>query len=282
MRSKTLFIAGIGAALITLAGCGGNAVNGSASAQGGGTPAAPQGSSQQIKTVADLGNIVQHNTGSKNAAHITMALNVTGMGAINASGDVKFGGGQSAEHMTMTLPNMGDMEIVVIGSTSYFKTPSSMAGMPGMSEGSKPWSKFDLNSMGASSFGSTANLANQADPTQLISMITQAGTITNVTHDTVDGAATTHYSITVDVQKMIATMGGNNAAQKQAFSQWGLRSMPFDIWVNSDNLPVRITTDLAMGGMAGGGTSSQVNVTVNYTNWGESVTIQAPPADQVN
>jgi len=279
---KTLLVAGIGAALITLAGCGGNAVSGSASAQGAGG-AAPQGSSssgQQIKTVADLGAIVQHNTGTKNAAHITMAMNVSGMGAINATGDVKFGGGQTAEHMTMTLPGMGDMEMVMIGTTSYIKTPSSMAGMPGVSS-SKPWTKFDMNSMGASSFGSTANLANQADPTQLISTITQAGTITNVTHDTVGGASTTHYAITVDVQKMIANLGGSNsAAQKQAMSQWGVNTMPFDIWVNSDNLPVKITTDLAMGGMTGSA-SSQVNVTVNYTNWGESVTIAAPPADQV-
>jgi hypothetical protein len=281
---KTLLVAGIGAALITLAGCGGTAVSGSASAPGAGG-AAPQGSSssgQQIKTVADLGAIVQHNTGTKNAAHITMAMNVSGMGAVNATGDVKFGGGQIAEHMTMTLPGMGDMEMVMIGTTSYIKIPSSMAGMPGVNTG-KPWTKFDMNSMGAgtNSFGSTANLANQADPTQLISTITQAGTITNVTHDTVDGASTTHYAITVDVQKMIANLGGSNsAAQKQAMSQWGIKTMPFDIWVNSDNLPVKITTDIAMGGMTGSA-SSQANVTVNYTNWGESVTIAAPPADQV-
>ncbi|HEX9339033.1 MAG TPA: hypothetical protein VF892_24240, partial [Pseudonocardiaceae bacterium] len=132
------------------------------------------------------------------------------------------------------------------------------------------------------SLGSTAGLADQTDPTQLINKIAQAGTITNVTHDSVDGVATTHYSITVDVQKMIATMGGsNNAAEKQAMSQLGLKSMPFDIWVNSDNLPVKITTDLAVGSMAGAGAPSQVDVTVNYSHWGESVAIQAPPADQV-
>ena len=274
---KTLLVAGIGVALITLAGCGGNAVNGAASAQGAG--GAPQGSPGQIKTVADLGAIVQHNTGAKNAAHMTMTMNVSGMGAINASGDVKFGGGQTAEHMTMTMPSIGDMEMIMIGTTSYVKVPSSMAGMPGMTS-SKPWTKFDMNSMGAgtNSLGSTANLANQADPTQLISTITQAGTITNVTHDSVG----THYTITVDMQKMIANLSGNNAAaQKQAMSQWGIKSMPFDIWVNSDNLPVKITTDLAMGGMTGSA-SSQVGVTVTYTNWGESVTIAAPPADQVS
>jgi hypothetical protein len=286
MRSKTLLVAGIGAALITLAGCGGGTVTGSATPQGGGgsggSQQQQQGSGQKITTVGDLGALVQHNTSTKNTAHMTMSMDIGGMGAITASGDMKFAGTQTAEQMTMTLPGMGDMQMIMTGTTIYMKIPASLAGM-GSSDSTKPWMKLDLSGNDAlsKSLGSTANLADQTDPTQLISKIAQAGTITGVTHDTVDGAATTHYAITVDVQKMIATMGGAaDDAQKQAMSQLGLKSMPFNIWVNSDNLPVKITTDLAFANPASGA-PSQVNMTVLYTKWGESVNIQPPPADQV-
>ncbi len=277
MRSRTLLVAGIGAALITLAGCGGTTISGSASPQGGGgAPGAPK-----IASVADLGALVQHNASGKNAAHIQLAMTIPGAGAITAAGDMKFAGAQSAEQMTMTLPGMGDLQTVMVDKVVYLKIPSSLAGIAGGSS-TKPWTKIDLTGSGAlaKSLGSTANLADQADPTQLINQIAQSGTITSVRSEALNGVATKHYAITVDVQKMIATMGTGSAAEQQSLSALGVKSMPFDIWVNSDNLPVKITTKLAMSGLTGGG-ASEVDMTVTYSNWGESVNIQAPSADQV-
>ncbi|HEX4724454.1 MAG TPA: hypothetical protein VH333_18185 [Pseudonocardiaceae bacterium] len=288
MRSKTLLVAGLGAALIALAGCGGGTVTGSATPQGGAGAqqqgGAQPGGGQKITTVGDLGALVQHNASNKNSAHMTMSMDIGGMGAINASGDIRFDGTQSAEQMTMTLPGMGDMQMIVIGTTTYMKIPSGLAGVAGGSGDGKPWMKLDVGGDDAlsKSLGSTAGLADQTDPTQLINNIAKAGTITHVTQDEVDGAPATHYTITVDVQKMLATMGGSaDDAQKQAMSALGLKTMPFDIWVNGDNLPVKITTDLAFANPASSGAPSQVNMTVNYTKWGESVNIAPPPADQV-
>ena len=285
MRSRMLLVAGVGATLLTLAACG-STVTGSPTPVAGGSGGG--GTTQKITTVSDLGALVQHNATSKNSAHVTMAMNVGGMGAINATGDIKFDGTQSAEQMAMTLPGMGDMQIVVIGTTTYMKLPSDLAGLAGGTGMTKPWMKIDLSGNDAlsKSLGSTAGLADQTDPTQLIKKIAQAGTITKVTQDTVDGAPATHYSITVDVQKMLTTMTGNaDDTEKQALTQLGLKTMPFDIWVNSDNLPVNITTAMAFSGSAmsaaGGGAPTQVDVTVNYTKWGEPINIQAPPADQV-
>ena len=85
MRSRTLLVAGVSAALLALAGCG-STVAGTPTAAGGGNTGG--GTSQKITTVSDLGAIVQHNASSKNSAHVTMAMNVGGMGAINATGDM--------------------------------------------------------------------------------------------------------------------------------------------------------------------------------------------------
>ena len=280
MPGKTLLVAGIGAALITLAGCGGTSINGSAVPQGAGGAAA---AAPKIGSVADLGALVQHNASGKNSAHIQLSMTIPGAGDITAAGDMRFAGAQTAEQMTMTLPGMGDMQMVMVDKVIYMKLPSNLAGIAGGSS-TKPWTKIDLSGSSAlsKSLGSTANLADQADPTQLINQIAQAGTITGVQSETLDGVATKHYTITVDVQKMIATMGADGSAtQQQALSALGVKSMPFDIWVNSDNLPVKITTKLAVSGLTGGG-ASEVDMTVTYTKWGESVNIQPPPADQVD
>jgi hypothetical protein len=285
MRSKTLLVAGVGAAVLALAGCSPTSINGSAAPQGasaasgngGGQSATDTG---KISSLADLGAVVKHNATAKNSVHIQMAMSIPGAGAINASGDMKFAGAQSAERLTMSMPSIGDMGLVVVDGTFYMKLPSGLAGMMGGSD-DKPWTKVDLNGDDptAKSLGSTADLADQSDPSEMIDKIKSAGTITKVTQEQLNGEQTTHYAITVDVAKMADTMTGDDA-EKQAMSQLGVKSMPFDIWVNSDNLPVRIITKIAYADPLGGG-SQQVAMTVNYTNWGQPVTITAPPADQV-
>jgi hypothetical protein len=285
MRSRTLLVAGIGAALIAVAGCG-QGIAGSPSAQGGGGAPTAQGGVPAIASVADLGALVQHNASGKNSAHVQMAMTIPGAGDINADGDIRFNGKQSAVRMTMTIPGLGSMQMVVVGTAIYMKLPAGLSGTGLGTTGTtgssgKPWTKIDLSGSDAlsKSLGSTAGLADQTDPTQLINKIAAAGTITNVTHENLDGVATTHYSITVDVAKMVATLA-NGDLQKQALSGLGVKTMPFDIWVNSDNLPVKITTKLAFANPASGG-SAEVDMTATYTKWGQPVDIQPPPANQV-
>jgi hypothetical protein len=280
MLRKTLLVAGAGAALIALCACGPDNMAGSASAQGSGSGGAAAsstqgGDSQKISTVADLGALVQHNASTKNSVHVQMDMTIPGAGAISAQGDMKFAGTQSAEQMTMTVPGAGAMQMVVVDGNFYMKLPA------GLSTSAKPWVKIDLSGNDAlsKSLGSTANLADQTDPTQLIDKIKSAGTITNTTHEQVNGEDTTHYSINVDVKKMADSMASTDT-QKQALEQLGATTMPFDIWVNSDNLPVKIVTKIAFPDPTSG-KSEQVSMTALYTNWGQPVTVAAPPADQI-
>jgi hypothetical protein len=284
MLRKTLLVAGAGAALIALSACGPDNIAGSATSQGSGGAAAassgpsssaPSGDSQKISTVADLGALVQHNASAKNSVHVQMDMSIPGAGAISAQGDMKFAGTQSAEQMTMTVPGAGAMQMVIVGGNFYMKLPAAL------SSSDKPWVKVDTSGNDAlsQSLGSTASLADQTDPTQLIDKIKSAGTITNTTHEQLNGEATTHYSINVDVKKMAANMASTDT-EKQALSQLGATTMPFDIWVNSDNLPVKIVTKIAFPDPTSG-KSEQVSMTALYTNWGQPVTVTAPPADQV-
>jgi hypothetical protein len=277
MRRKSLVIVGAGAALLALTACG-PSVAGSAAPAGGASGAASQGQAQggsdtKVSTVAELGSLVQHNASAKNAVHIDMNMTMNSTD-VTASGDMKFAGSQSAMQLNMTIPGAGSMEMVLVDGVEYMKLPA------GMAPGGKPWVKLDLSSGNPASaaLGSSAAMTQQADPSTLIDKIKSAGTIKSVTQEQLNGQDTTHYSITVDPKKMAADMGATDT-EKQALGQLNVGSMPFDVWVDSNNLPVKITSKTATS-VAGAG-AIEATVTVNYTKWGEQVNVQAPPADQV-
>lgn len=278
MRRKSLLIVGAGAALLALTACG-PSVAGSAAPVAGGNDAASQGQAAQggsntkVSTVAELGSLVQHNASAKNAVHIDMHMTSNGTD-VAANGDLKFAGAQSAMHLTMAIPGAGGMEMIMVGGAEYMKLPA------GMSPSGKPWVKLDLSGTNpaAAAFGSSAAMSGQADPSTLIDKIKSAGTITSVTQEQLNGQDTTHYAITVDPKKMAADMGAS-ATEKQALDQLTVGSLPFDVWVSSDNLPVKITSKTATS-VPGVG-AVEATVTVNYSKWGEPVNVQAPPADQV-
>ncbi|HEX3589583.1 MAG TPA: hypothetical protein VHV74_08115 [Pseudonocardiaceae bacterium] len=278
VRGRGLLVAGVGVAAIALAGCSPTSISGSAAPQGA-TGHSGQGQQQETTaaSVSELGAQVQHTTTVHNTVHMDMTMTVPEAGSISATGDMKFGS-SVAEQMTMNLPSVGSMRMVLVDGTIYLKLPSSLTQELGSD---KPWAKISLNGDDplSQSLGSTTDLAGQADPSQLLKQIASAGTITKVSHETLNGQPVTHYAITVDVAKMAQTMTGN-AQEKQALSQLGISTMPFDIWVDSNNLPMKIVTKVAYDNPVSGG-SEAVSIQVNYSNWGQPVTISAPPSSEV-
>lgn len=83
-----------------------------------------------------------------------------------------------------------------------------------------------------------------------------------MTHETLDRIATTHYAITVDAAKLASS----NPAERQALNHLGMTSLPFAIWVNSDNLPVRMITVEPVSAPTVT-TGRQFSITVDYSHW---------------
>ena len=274
MRSRTLVAAGV--ALMAVAGCS-TSIAGQADPQG----AAGQGGGAQIASVADLGNVVQHNATAKNSVHFESSINVPNQGALTATGDMKFGNGQASGQMTMNLPGLGQFQIVIVGTSIYMKLPASLLQQLNQigQAPNKPWVEVPLNGTTSSTLGSAANLANEMDPTHMIEEIKSAGTITQVSQEQVNDVQSTHYSINVNVAKLAQTMT-DNPTEEQALSKVNVPTVPFDLWVDSANLPVRLVTTMFETGSATT-QPEQVTTTTNYSRWGEQVTITAPPADQV-
>jgi hypothetical protein len=295
---RTLLAAGLGVAgiAIALVGCssevtgavaappvsGARSVPPQHSSSDVSSPAAPRSSGARhatpTRTVTDLGATVRHNTQLTNSVHLNLTMQVPGVGIVTATGDAQFTGTLVAEQLTMTVPNVGNMHVVLVAGTIYLDVPPGTAGTkasPG-----KPWINVTAIKPGTSgqlqSLAQTSILATQADPAHLLQHIASAGTITTATHEQLDGVGTIHYAIKVDTAKL----GRANPAQRQALTNLGVTSLPFAIWLNSANLPVRMVTVVPISAPAVTA-GRQFSITVDYTHWGVPVVITAPPANEV-
>lgn len=273
MRRTGLLIGGTAVAVLALAACGPSSIAGSATGNSGTGPAASGGNGVGgVISVAQLGDLVSANTNKKETAHFS--LQVSGTVGISSSGTVKFGSPLAMDETT-NVPQMGNMEIRVLDNTAYLKLPASIAQMEGAT---KPWVKLDPNGsdpLSKAMAGSLQTAQQDVDPSAMLNKIKSAGTITATSQDTVNGQPATHYTITVDPKKLTTNVAGLGTDANMLPS-----SMTMDYWVNSDNLPVKFTTAASVPSPTGGA-PIQVNVTGNFTDWGQPVNITAPPADQV-
>lgn len=275
MRAKSLMV---GAAMVAgvgvLAGCT-SSVAGSPTVAGSGGGGSSQGGAgsqlgSQVKTVSDLSNLVGSSVEQATTVQVTMK---SGVGT--TTGSIKFGD-PVAEKMTLDTPN-GTEQVLLVDNVFYMQIP----GMQDLTN--KPWIKIDTSD--------SSNPANQifaalvssikenADPSQMIKNLEAGGTLTGTDTAQLNGQSTTHYKITVDIDKMIANQTDPTMKQLLGMAeQQGLKNYPVEVWLDSHGLPVQTTIDMpALSGAPGSGGVS----TITYTDWGAPVTIAAPPADQV-
>lgn len=269
MWSRAAVVAGI--AVVAVTGCS-TSITGQAAgtAQGGGA---------QVASVADLGSVVQHSADARNAVHFEGLVDVPDQGALTATGDMTFGGAHASGRMTMNLPGLGEFRIVVVDTAVYMAPPADLLGQLGLSPAT-PWLSVPLAGTSNAELGSTVNLAAEMDPTHMIDEIAAAGTITQTSQEEINGVPTTHYAIKVDVATLARTMT-DNPTEQQTLTRVTVPTIPFDLWVDSANLPVRLVTTEFLAGTATAA-PQQVSMTTNYSRWGEQVSITPPPAGQVH
>jgi hypothetical protein len=255
---------------VTLGACGDKG-NGSdatgADGNGGGTVVAAN--------MADLAKSIDDKTADKSSAHMKLTADAAGE-KITGEGDVEFGAQDSSMSMDMTTSE-GNMSMVLLDAVLYIKLPQEL-------EPGKAWIKIDSNSNSelAKALGSmTDQMSKNADPRATIKEFEKSGQITDTKEEELDGKKTTHYSITVDVQKMAD--GQTDETSKTAMNEAikaGLKDFPVDVWMDEEQLPVRIALDMPTPNPATGQTTT-VKMQIDYSNWGEPVEVTAPPAEQV-
>jgi hypothetical protein len=269
IKKISLLAAASAVAVVTVGAC---SSNGQASPTNTGASASQGG--QSVNSVAQLADLVSK-TSTNSSAHIQFSGGADGE-TVSGTGEMKIAGADSAVNLDMTTP-VGEMDMVLAGQALYIKLPPSIA------KTAKPWVKIDANGTDPVSkmLGSMfSQEQQQMDPGGMLDKIKEFATIRQSNPDTVDGQPATHYALTVDTQKMLNS-SAVTPQMRQALQSSGAKlpaTIPYDIWVNSQNLPVKFTMTEPVQTQQG---SQTISVTMTFTDWGQPVTITAPPADQV-
>jgi hypothetical protein len=144
----------------------------------------------------------------------------------------------------------------------------------------KAWMRIDLEKAGKGlglDFNQLMGGAAQ-NPTSSLDLLRSSADFSEVGKETIDGVETTHYHGVVDLQKLGKTSGLSSSAI-QRLTQMGAPSQyPMDVWVDDAGLIRRFTSryDQAFSGKV-----VTLEMTMDMSDYGTTVDVTAPPADEV-
>lgn len=139
----------------------------------------------------------------------------------------------------------------------------------------KQWIELDLSKLGKSSGLNLSKLMSgaQFQPGDVLAMLKAEGAkVHKVGPATIQGTATTHYRVTVDVAKALEQKGLTSPAFAAAAAK--VKSVSENVWIGKDGLLRRVQ-------LAYGLAKTHVAMTMNLSDYGAHVTIAAPPSDNV-
>jgi hypothetical protein len=272
MRKAALAAGGM-ALVLALSGCGGES-------DGNASPQAPLFSSAQ-----ELVRVASSKTEQVQTAKFTYEMSVLGQ-QMTGSGEGRFAGADTAMSMQMDMMGMA-MEMRMLDNVFYMKMPEQLAQSMGGQSPNKPWMKMSAGDNPA--MAQAFEQAEQSDPRKTLELIEQAGAITKSERTQLGGQDVTHYWAELDFAKMADQAPGGVPAEMADQLKGVDTRIPVELWLNSDQLPVKMTMDMsavmqAVAQQAGGAPAGQDmggKISMEYTDWGAPVNVQAPPADQV-
>ncbi|WP_253885500.1 hypothetical protein [Actinokineospora diospyrosa] len=265
MGKSRLLVAVTAVATLSLTACD----SASPQATGGTVAAAPGQGKSAFDTLRGLTDAVKAKSTTAKSAHFTFIGSAAGQ-EFKGEGDYTFGTTPGMQ-MTIDTPE-GAVSMRLVDPIVYIKTPQEL-------EPGKPWLKLDLNDKDnplAATLGKSLESARQTDPTKTLEQLADVSEITGVKDEEVNGQKTTRYSLTVDVAKLKGKAAGMGMDPDSIaeIEKAGVKSVPADVWVNADSLPVRYVMEFPVK-------SEKVKIQADYSDWGKAVDITAPPADQV-
>src|SRR4051812_48253494 len=204
------------------------------------------------------------------------------LGSFEGDGAYDTGAGLSAMTTDMGSQLVGKMEIVQHGDVVYLRMGALDQVMPSLAG---KWLKMDgskANALGGSSTNPLAGANGVGDPSAILDYLKGAGAdITTVGHEDVGGVDTTHVHATVSVQQALDASGADRAkvaqslekvlGQGQAFASM---TLPIDVYIDGDGYVRRTAVEIDLPEPA----SVKMLMTVDYSDFGEPVTISEPAA----
>jgi hypothetical protein len=217
----------------------------------------------------------------------TMSLDAVGE-RLSFSGEANVDTRNQRASLTMDLGMLGgSMDMIMVGDVIYMRSPM-------FPDVDTEWVSFDPSKMDpatAARFGGMGT--GSMDPSAYAALFAGAVHVAERGTEEIGGVTTTHYAGTIDLEKAIAgfakVMGEDAdpaavAQLEQAFGQLeqlGLGRMPFEAWVDEAGRLRRQRFTMDFGSLLPGADAASMEMTIDFSAFGEPVGIEAPPASAV-
>jgi hypothetical protein len=206
-------------------------------------------------------------------------LGMHGAGAIDGtSSQLSFRLGSMAGQLA---PQLGHAKITEIALEQdgdyviYLKLDFLSSQLPG----GKQWVKLDLTKLGKSAGLDLGQLmsGSQLQPSDLLGMLEAEGAkVQKLGAATIDGAATTHYRVRIDLAKALQEKGLTSPMFKEIARR--TKTAADDVWIGKDGLVRRVRLAYSLGTPSG---TAHAAMTMKLYDYGAHVSIAAPPSSAV-
>ncbi|MET9416379.1 hypothetical protein ABZY03_19765 [Streptomyces klenkii] len=173
---------------------------------------------------------------------------------------------------------------ITIGAVTYTDVgPEGAAKNDG-----KRWLKVDLAAMAKESGGDSKAVeqlmgggqGRSQDPAEQMALLKESPDVKLVGEETVDGKKARHYKGTLstdEAMKSNKSLDGLGEKERQqlldTIKEAGITKYDMDVWVGSDDLPVKLVMNMDT-------TKGRMEITQSLSDYGAKADVQAPPADQ--
>lgn len=263
MRKIIALASGLSVAVLVLSSCGAR-------------PGVEQRGNADTGALKILADEVGATSAAKRSVHVAISMFVDGKPYAGA-GDLRLGA-DPAMHLTMSVPELGgELTILLVDKVLYFSAPKII-------QSGKRWVRMasTVDNPTGNAFGAALKqLLRQGDPAQVLKQFGDAGRITATRPEESNGKSTTHYSVTIDVDKLAS--GQQDADLRQLVNgaqQAGAADIPLEVWLDQESLPVRMTMDTPFR-KPDTNHGDKLTITADYSDWGRAVEVTAPPANEV-
>src|SRR3954447_21208584 len=180
-------------------------------------------------------------------------------------------------------PEDWKLEVIQDGDVAYVHFPLLAKQLPA----GKTWVKGDAKTLSSADTGQLKQFGSLAgtDPREIFGMLKAvSGSIEAVGTDEIRGVETSHYKATIDTAKLEQLVP---AAQRQSLGgldqsvqQSGLREIPIEIWVDSEQRARKLSIDVDTK-QPGTPMAMKASLVVELYDYGKALDLDLPPADQV-
>lgn len=244
---------------IVVAACGGGGTSGNAAVS--------------IKTLQAAASNSQAAPSSRFT--MDMKLDVHGEPMTITLDGVAAGDGRTGE-FKIAMPVVGTIEERIVDHVIYMDL-GSFPGAPADLAGK--WVKLDLDQLKQQNgmFGDLANQAETNSPNQGLEYLKGlSGDVQDLGQEDVNGQPATHYRASIDYSKVLDELPNASQQTRDALSKLG--TVPADVWIDGQDRVVKM--HMTMDASAFGGGAGTADVTMQLSDFGVPVDVQAPPADQ--